>query len=189
MAADLLATDEDLASLAQQDLDTASAILALEICTAVVQAEAEQRIVRVVDDTVTVWGTTDRVLCLPEHPVVSVLSVTYNGTVLAAGAWRRCASGLWRESGWSERTGEPGEVAVVYTHGLAVDDQKCQYGRGVVLGLARGLVTNPDGVQREQIDDYAVAYAEAEAALTAAPEVGDRLRKLYGPPRSIRFIF
>jgi hypothetical protein len=186
--ADQLATDTDLAALLQRDVDTASAVLALEVCTAVVQAEAGQRIVRVVDDHVTLFGTTDQVLRLPEHPVVSVTSVTYNGQLLDPSGWRRATSGLWRADGWAERVAEPCQVDVVYTHGLASDDQKLQYGRAQALALARGLFTNPDGVEREEIDDYTVAYAEAEAALAALPEVGERLRKLYGPPKSVRFI-
>jgi hypothetical protein len=189
--ADLLASDEDLASLLQQDVDTASAILALEICTAVVQAACGgRRIVRVVDDLEEVWGGTDRVLRLKNAPIVSIGSVTYGGSLLsqgtASGTWRRAKYGLWRDLGWTECSSEPSPVQVVYTHGYdpngsASDVQATQLGRGVVLNLSRGLFVNPDGVAREQIDDYAVAYEKATEALDASPSLKALLRKQYGP--------
>lgn len=182
--ADLLASDTDLASALQRDLDTASAILALEVCTAVVQAAAGQRIVRVVDDAVTLWGGTNSVLRLPERPVVSVATVTYGGVLLSegtgTGTWRLDPNGIWRDLGWIECPGEPWPTGVVYTHGLTVDQQDIQLARGTTLSLAKGLMTNPDGTIRESIDDYSVAYAEAEAALEMRPGAKDRLRKKYG---------
>lgn len=184
--ADLLATPEDLASALQRDLSTfaASATLALEVSTAVVQAAAGQRIVLVASDTETAWGDTDRVLRLKERPVISVASVTYAGSLLsqgtASGTWRMSADGLWRDLGWTECSWEPSEVSVVYTHGYTDDDQRIQLARGVTLSLARGLFTNPDGVTREQIDDYAVAYSEAAAALDPSSVLSARLRKQYG---------
>lgn len=183
--ADLLATPADLASALQRDVDTASATLALEVSTAIVQAAAGQRIVRVVNDSVTVWGGADRVLRLPERPVISVASVTYNSVLLtqgtASGTWRLVADGLWRECGWAEYFCEgPVPTTVVYTHGYAPDHQLLQLPRGVALSIARGMFTNPDGTVREQIDDYAVAYAEAEAAMDAQPSLAARLRKQFG---------
>jgi hypothetical protein len=184
--ADMLATPEDLASLLQHDVDTASATLAIEICTAVVQAACGgRRIVRVVDDSEEVWGGSDRILRLKNAPIVSVTSVTYGGVLLsegtASGTWRRAKYGIWRDLGWTECSLEPSPVTVVYTHGLLAGDQGLQLGRGAVLGLSRGLFENPTGVVREQIDDYSVAYAEAQAALDASPALKALLRKQYGP--------
>lgn len=183
--ADMLATDEDLASLLQKDIDTASAVLALEIGTAVVQAVAGQRIVRATSTDEMVWGGTDNVLVLPERPIVSVASVTFGGVPLsqgtASGTWRLSPSGIWRDLGWYEVAGEPSSALVTYTHGYLVTDQKAQLGRGVTLSLARGLFMDADGrVVREQIDDYAVSYAEADAALEAKPSLMALLRKQYG---------
>lgn len=189
--ADMLASDEDLASLLQKDLDTASAVLVLEICTAVVQAACGgRRIVRVVDDSEEVWGGPDRVLRLKNWPIVSIASVTYNGSALtqgtASGTWRRAKYGVWRDLGWVEACYEPLSTTVVYTHGYDPngsdsDKQATQLGRGIVLNLARGLTENPGGVAREQIDDYAVAYEKAAAALDASPSAVALLRKQYGP--------
>jgi hypothetical protein len=182
--ADLLATPEDLASLLQRDVDTASATLALEVSTAVVQAAAGQRIVRATSTERIVWGSSDRVLILPERPVVSVAAVSYGGSPLsegtASGTWRLTNGGIWRDIGWTEIAGEPSPVTVTWTHGYLASDQEIQLGRGVSLTLSRGLFTNPDGTIREQIDDYSVAYAEAQAALEAQPGMAALLRKQYG---------
>jgi hypothetical protein len=183
MAADLLATPEDLASALQRDVDTASATLALEVATSIVQSAAGQWIVRKTT-TETAWGGPDRVLRLKQRPIISVASVTFGGVLLsqgtASGTWRMSASGLWRDLGWAEVYGEPSSAEVVYTHGYLADDQEIQLARGVTLSIARGLFTNPDGTVREQIDDYSVAYAEAEAAIDASPGLAARLRKMYG---------
>jgi hypothetical protein len=183
---DQLASPSDLASLLQRDLDTASATLAIEVTTAVIQAACGgRRIVRVVDDSEEIWGSTDKVLRLKNAPIVSVASVTYNGSALtqgtASGTWRRAKYGIWRDCGWIEVCGEPLPTTVVYTHGLLSTDQGIQLGRGTCLSLSRGLFENPSGVVREQIDDYQVAYAEAEAALDASPSLKALLRKQYGP--------
>lgn len=197
--ADLLASDEDLASLLQKDLDTASATLALEICTAVVQAACGgRRIVRVVNDTEEVWGGSDRFLRLKNWPIVSVASVSYNGSTLtqgtASGTWRRAKYGIWRDLGWAEVCGEPLPTTVVYTHGYDPngsnsDKQATQLGRGIVLSLARGITENPGGVAREQIDDYSVAYEKATAALDASPFAVALLRKQYGPKARMVSVF
>lgn len=182
--ADQLATPADLASLLQQDVDTASATLAIEVSTAVVQAAAAQRIMRATTTDAIVWGGTDTALILPERPVVSVASVSYGGSLLAqgtaSGTWRLTRNGIWRDIGWTECAAEPSPVTVTWTHGYLATDQEIQLARGVCLSLARGLFSNPTGVTREQIDDYAVAYAEASAALAAQPALIALLRKQYG---------
>lgn len=189
--ADMFASDEDLAALLQRDVDTASAVLAMEVSTAVVQAAAGgQRILLVEDDEEEVWGGTDSVLRLAQHPIVSVSEVTYAGEVLeegtASGTWRRAQFGLWRDLGWTECTLEPSPIGVVYTHGYDPagsdrDIQALQLARGVSLSLGRGLFVNPDGTVSQKIDDYAVAYERASVALDASPSLKALLRRQYGP--------
>jgi len=187
--ADMLATASDLASLVQADVDTASATLAIEIGTAVVQAAADgQRILQVVGDTATAVGTTERFLRPPQWPVTAVSAVTLDGVALTAGSagsggstYRLVGDRLYRGCGWQTYCGEPSEVLFTYTHGYAAGDQRLQLGRGAALSLGRGLFVNASGVIREQIDDYAVAYAEAQAALDASPALKAAIRKTYGP--------
>jgi hypothetical protein len=193
--ADMLATPTDLASALQRDVDTASATLALEIATALVQiAAGGQRIVLSTSTNEVVYGGPDRVLRLPQQPVVSVASVTYDGSLLtqgtASGTWRLAKYGIWRDLGWAPYSWQgPTQVTVTYTHGYAPGAQELQLGRGFALSLARGLFTNPDGTIREQIDDYAVAYAEASAALEASPAMKALLRKQYGPKARMVSVF
>lgn len=195
--ADQLATPSDLASLLQQDVDTASATLAVEVCTAVVQAAADgQRILRVVGEVATVTGTAERWLRLPQWPVVSVSSVTLDGLALTAGVpgsgvatYRLVGNRLWRGCGWQTYCGEPSTVGFTYTYGYVTGDQQLQLARGAVLSLGRGLFVNPSGAASEKIDDYAVTYAAAEAALEASPALKKAIRKQYGPrARMVRIV-
>ena len=186
--ADLLATPPDLASLLQRDLNTmdpASLTLVLEISTGFVQAAAEQRLVEVVNDQVTVYGDSDRLLRLPERPVMAVTSVTYQGSALtqgtASGTWRLAHHGIWRDCGWPATDWcAPSPVDVVYSHGYPDGHQKLQPARGSTLSLARTPFINPDGTVREQIDDYAVAYEAVAAAFEASPAMRATLRRIYG---------
>lgn len=196
--ADRLATVADLAALLQRDpeaMHAAGAELVLEVCTAVVQAAAGgQRIVLVAGDEETAYGGDGQLLRLSQRPVISVESVTYNGTLLTegtdSGTWRRTREGLWRDLGWTECAWEPAPpTVVVYSHGYPDGDQALQLGRGAVLSLARGLFVNPDGTVREQIDDYAVTFEQASQALEARRGLKALLRQQYGPrARMVRVV-
>lgn len=198
--ADKLATEADLASALKRsfdEYDTATATLVLEACTAAVQAAAGgQRILLVEDDEEEVWGGTDSLLRLAQQPIVSVAEVTYAGEALeegtASGTWRRAQYGIWRDLGWTECALEPSLITVVYTHGYdpdgsSKDVQALQLGRGTTLSLARAMFENSSGVVSEKIDDYAVTYEKASAALDASPSLKRLLRRQYGPKaRSVR---
>lgn len=188
--ADQLATPSDLASLLQKDVDTASATLAVEVCTAVVQAAADgQRIVQVTGDTEVIdldAGFCSPYLYLTQKPVTAVISASVGVTAVTDFSVQLSRGRLWRLAGWRSTTVpywsiSPSTATVVYTHGYAAGDQRLQLARGAVLSLARGLFDNPTGAASEKIDDYAVTYAAAEAALEAAPALKKAIRKQYGP--------
>jgi len=186
--ADQLATPADLASLLQQDVDTATATLLLECATAVVQeAAGGQRLLEVVGDTANLTGLTDSWLDLPQIPVTAVISVTLDGVAVAAGTpgsggltYRRRGNRLWRGGGWQTYCGEPSDVVVVHTHGYAVGAQQLQLARSSVLSLAKPYYPNPSGASSESIDDYSVTYAAMSAQMEATPIVKAALRKTYG---------
>jgi hypothetical protein len=193
--ADQLITPAELASLLQQDVDTATANLVINAATAAVQGacgKIPQRLVRVIDDTAELIGLTSSYLRLPQRRVVSITSVTLDGTAVTAGApgslpttYRLVGNQLWRTNGWQTYIGEPSNVDVVYTHGYLAGDQRLELARGAVGAISKSMYINPAGVASEKIDDYAVSYAkalsEAQGQLDASPFLGKALRNQYGP--------
>ncbi|GLZ62872.1 hypothetical protein [Micromonospora sp. NBRC 107095] len=188
--ADQLATPADLAALLhidEADLHVPAATLLIECATAVVQEVAGQRIVRA-ESTVTLEPSLGCWLWLPQLPVVSVESVTLDGTALVAGAdYSVRGYRLWRSAGWQtaaswETAGvrAPSEITVEYTHGYEADAQELQRARQAVVALAGAVYGNPTGVTREQVDDYAVVYEAMAARMEAAPYLRDGLLRYYG---------
>jgi hypothetical protein len=185
--ADSLATPSDLASFLQKDVDTASATLALEMATGLVQAAAGQRIVQVVNDTVTLdldrydGGTW---LDLPEGPVTAVGAVLVGATAVTDFTTQLRRGRLYRAYGWRSATlphwNAPSTVTVTYTHGYAAGDPRLQFARSATLALAAAAYGNPGGATREQIDDYTVQYEAAAARMEAAPSLAEALRRQYG---------
>lgn len=185
--ADQLVTPSELASFLQKDLDTATATLAVEIATGLVQGAAEQRIIQVVDDTVTL--DLDHYDCglyldLPERPVTAVGAVLVGASAVTDFTAQLSRGRLYRSYGWRSATSPtgsaPSTVTVTYTHGYPAGHQKLQAARGAVLALASVAYENPTGTTSEQIDDYAVRYEAAAARLEAAPALKAALRRLYG---------
>jgi hypothetical protein len=189
--ADMLAAPTDLANALQidlADLNADAAILLLEAATAVVQeAAGGQRLIQVAGDSITILGTTDSWLDLPQRPVTAVTSVSLDGVALTAGAagglpttYRRRGARLWRTGGWQTYVGEPSDVAVVYTHGFLDGAQGLELARGSVLAVARGVYGNPTGATSVAIDDYRAAYDAAAAEMAASPNLEKALARQYG---------
>jgi len=182
--ADQLATPEDLAALLQLDWDSldpaqqASLTMLVEIGTAVVQAEVGQRLVAVTDDSVTLLGTTDSWLDLPERPVTAVSSVAVDGG--AVGDYRLFGARLWRSCGWAPSPLEPSTVTVAYSHGYATDAQELQLARGAVLAVVRDWAANPTAATSLRIDDYAETYSALAARLETTTHLRAALRRQYG---------
>src|SRR4051812_25441561 len=117
--ADMFATAADLAAALQQAVDTSTATLLIEAGTAVVQAAAGgQRIIEATD-SITIMGTSDSWLALPQVPVTAVSSVVMDGITLTLGAagsgaytYRRHGSRLWRGDGWQTYFDEPSTIVV-----------------------------------------------------------------------------
>lgn len=185
--ADQLASPTDLASFLQQDLDASTANLLINCATAVVQEAAGQRIVQVVNDPLTIMGTTDSWLAIPQIPVTAVASVTLDGTTLTASAagvdadaYRRHGNRLWRTNGWQTYIGEPSTVVVTCTHGYQTGDYRLQLATGHVLALCAPFYDNPSGASSVKIDDYAATYSAMQAAMAADTHGRRALRRAYG---------
>lgn len=194
--ADQLVTPSELASLMQQDLDTATATLAIEIATGAVQSAAGQRIIQVVGDSQVL--DLDVLDCspylrLPEGPVTAVASATVGATAVTDFTPQLSRGRLWRSMGWRSATlpfwNAPSSVTVVYTHGYPAGHQRLQLARGVVLELAKtgyNAAAGSGAIVREQIDDYTVQYAEMAASIESALDpngaLARALRRQYGRP-------
>jgi hypothetical protein len=185
----MLITPSELAAFLQQDVDTASATLAIEIATGLVQAAAEQRILQVVDDTVVLdldrhdnglWIT------LPQRPVTAVSTVLVGATPVTDYTTQLSRGTLYRPYGWRSATvlrwSAPSTVTVTYTHGYPAGDQRLQLARAATTTLAMLAYENPTGATSEQIDDYAVRYEAAAARMEASPALKQALRRQYGRP-------
>jgi len=182
--ADMLATPEDLAALLQLDWATltdaekVSLTMLVEIGTAVVQGEVRQRLVQIVDDTITLLGTTDSWLDLPQRPVTAVASVVVDGQAVTD--WQRHGSRLWRSCGWASSAYEPSTVEVTYTHGYPDGDQALQLARGATLAVIRDWAANPTAATSIRIDDYAETYSAMAARLEASTYLRAALHRQYG---------
>lgn len=178
--ADQLITPSELASALQQDVDTATATLLIELATGKVQAAAGQRLVAGTD-TITVdvpWGDCGVWLELPQRPIRSVASVLIDG--VADTSWRLREQKLWRLNGWSLNSSYPSQATVTYTRGYLAGSQGLQLARGICLGLAMAGYGNPGGATSEAIDDYRVTYAEADARMQVTDSMRDQLVAAYG---------
>jgi hypothetical protein len=184
--ADLLATEAELALFVDDSgLDEDRAQLLLELTTGEVQAVTGQRLVLVEDDPFELFSYSGPWFTLPERPVVDITSLTIDdGDELVAGTdYKRPARSatLWRRCGWAACQYEPSIVAGVYSHGYAVGDQKLQFARRAVLGIAGLALNAPPGLESESIDDYRVQYAAAVAwAMEKSPYLAKALQRTYG---------
>lgn len=182
--ADQLATPEQLASFLQSDLDAATADVVLDAATSIVQAAARQRLVLVEDDEITLIGTTDSWLFLPERPVVEVTSIELDGEALTVGddlkEYLGEAARLWRWCGWAECAWRPSTVVITYSHGYAAADQRMELARSAVLTLAATPYSNPSGASQVKIDDYAEVYSALAARMEAARGLKAALKSQYG---------
>jgi hypothetical protein len=182
--ADQLVTPSELASFLQQDLDTATATLLINLATAKVQAACGQRLIGATSTFVidVDMCDDDLYLALPQRPVRSVGSVLIDG--VADTTWLLRSQRLWRLYGWNTNPNAPTQVTVVATCGFLSGAQGLELARDYTLALAGAGYSNPSGgaIQSEQIDDYRVSYADADARMQVSPYMRDQLRETYGIP-------
>jgi hypothetical protein len=149
----LYATASELASYLQQDLDTASATLALTLASGAFSGAAETWFT----PTTTTWSALAEgcsVLELPFKPVTAVSAVRINGATITG--WTLRQGSLYRLAGFGYlRAWPPDEVAVDLTHGYATAPDEVKL---ATLEIAAGLYENPTGAASESIDDYTTRY-------------------------------
>lgn len=155
--------------------------------TSLVQEATGQRLVEVTDEQITIMGTTDSWLALPETPVTDVSAVEIDGEAVTD--YKLVGSRLWRACGWSSPTTntvkvyEPSLVTVTYTHGYADGAQRLERARTAVFGLCVELHENPTGSSGGySIDDYREGSAggAGESGVKVPDGVAAALRRYYG---------
>jgi hypothetical protein len=164
------ATAGDLASFLQQDVDTATATLALQVASAVFSTRADTMFV----PTTVTYRTQAlgyRQLFLPFRPIISIQQVRvinqFNGTQVVTD-YVQIKRVLYRLIGF----GNPGvfppdALEVDLTHGYATvpDDVK-----GAVLETAATAYVSPDmSTTGETIDDYSVHFSSANGGMMLSP--------------------
>jgi hypothetical protein len=149
--ADKLATEIDLATHLQQDVDTASATLALELATGSIQTEAGWRILQ---ETVVGY------VCTPVADVVTLPTCYLTALAMTDGAVTlvQGSTMLWSQNGvvlrtsWGGRASLPfrGPVVATFTHGYP-DGLVPQTLRGICLMIAARNYDNPTGLRSEGV--------------------------------------
>ena len=151
------ATHQDLAArlgvtLTSDEQTRATALLAL--ASGLIRSVARQRIELVEDDTLTIRGSGESTYLLPERPVVSVSSVTINGTAADAATW-------WLEDDTLVRPGGFGStrwpLVIVYTHGYPADEIP-EAIKAVCLEAVVRVWVNPGSVVSERVGSEQTTY-------------------------------
>lgn len=157
-----LATPSELASYLQQDLDASTANLALTTASGLFELEANTKFASTAA-TWTVEGCGQAVLAIPHHPLIAVVQVRVDSTVISSSDYALVGQNLYRLTGWGGRLWRPQKVEVDLTYGYTSvpDDVKL-----AVLDLAAEEYRNPSNAVSEQIDDYMVRYEAGTQILT-----------------------
>lgn len=187
MAADQLATPQDLASLLQLDYTTLSATqqatmaMLVEMATGLIQDVAGQRIIQITDTAVIDVMDWSAWLDLPQKPINAVATVLLDGVAITD--WVLRSQRLFRLVGWQTQFLTPAQATVTYTHGLAPGAQYLQTARLMCLSLGQVGYGRPNPtVSSEAIDDYKVTYADALARMVDSMTefMAERIRNAYG---------
>lgn len=147
------ATESELASYLQMDLDTASATLALTLASGEFSAAAETWWTPT-SATYTMTGDGGSEIELPYRNVTAVTAVRVNGVTVTG--WTLRVGTIYRLAGLGYRFAyPPDQVDIDLTHGYTTvpDDVKL-----ATLEIAAGMYGNPTGIVAETIDDYSVRY-------------------------------
>lgn len=191
----------ELSSWLQQTVDTTTANLLLAQATALVQAVVGQTLVQTTNDTVTIEGSPDAWLTLPQRPVTAVHTVLFADGNLAPVTldptqYVLIGNRLWRGFGWQYATvltpparipfwkyltyPPPSSITVTYDHGYPAGHPYLELARTVVLTLAASAFSNPAMSRSVTVDDYTESWADALAGMQIPPSTAALLRRRYG---------
>jgi hypothetical protein len=173
------ATPSELASSLQQDLDTATATLALNRASAKIRTFAgDWSISQEVGAVATLDGSGEQSLWLPSLLVTAVASVVEDGfslTVVTGFDWTSYGKLIRTGRCW---TSKPRSVVVTFTHGyVAVPDDV----KDVCLAVAGRLYRNPAGLRSKTVGG--VSWTAAGAASEVGGDLTESEREALTPYR------
>lgn len=193
------ATDDDLASrlgITMTDPQKTRATALLDLSSGLIRDVARQEISLHEDDELTMPGTRSDRITLPERPVVSIASVTLDGSPLAEGTdWYLRDNTIYRLAhpavfplsghydrrlrgfGWPRKT-----LVITYTHGYA-DDDLPQLVKTTALEAAVRVWSNPEGLLSERVGDTEVTFAsyrEPSRGLLLTEDERKQIRRFFG---------
>jgi hypothetical protein len=158
----------DLASFLQQDVDTATATLALTKATALFDQRAKSHWGGTVSTTYSKARSGEPEIILPFAPLVAVSQARINGTVVTSTYYTVIEQSVYRRIGWGRWSAFPPDlVEIDYTYGYATvtDDVAA-----AVLETAAAAYAHPDPTATsEKIDDYAVTLTPGGAGMKLSP--------------------
>lgn len=174
------ASADDLSDYLGEELTGSRLVQAqvlLELATARIQSYVRQHIELVENDAMTLPGTYDWDLELPQRPVVEVSAITIDGQAVPSDSYRLSGSTLVRAGGWG---GPAAVVGITYSHGY---DPIPGDVKAVCLQLAVETLDNPQGVRQEGIGSYTVTYGNG-GATSEVLETLCRYRRRVASPRT-----
>jgi hypothetical protein len=170
-------TASDLASYLKQDVDTATANLALTVSLALFEKIADTKF-SAQTSTYQVEGRGQPVIAIPHEPLISIQQVRVAGAILATTEYTVVMNNLYRVIGWGRIWGStnptapyvgfpPELVEVDHTYGYATGPDDV---RGAVLETAGAMYISPDITTRsEAIDDYSVETMPKSGGVMLSP--------------------
>lgn len=169
----------------------------LELASTLIQDETGQTISLVTDDTLTTRGTTDERIKLPERPVVSIASVTLDGTPLVEGTdWYLDGNEIVSMSGdivelnvfgvadpavfpLGSGFGTPDEtLVIVYSHGYTAETVPGT-AKAICIEAAARVWVNPGSVREESYGSSQVTYQAGNGLILTETE-RRTLRRKFG---------
>ena len=165
-------TVSELASYLKQDIDTATATLAIQITSAMFSTRAATAFTPT-STTYVIEGLGYAQLILPYKPIITVDAIRING--VAVTDYTQVRSKLYRLAGFGTPGSFPPDVVEVdLTYGYAAPPDDV---RGAVLESAGASYSNPDiTVQSDSIDDYSVSSAANSGGVSLSQSAKDVLR-------------
>lgn len=151
------ATHDDLAArlgvtLASDEQSRADTLL--QRASGLIQREARQIIDEVDGDVLTIPGSPEDRIRLPERPIISVASVVLNSVVLVEGTdWYRAGDFLVNRRGWGYAS-QP--LVITYSHGYAVIPDAIN---AVCVEMVVRVWVNPGNTMHEYFGSERIVFA------------------------------